>query len=215
MAYDKTQQQRIDSGLCKDCGKERGIDGTTIYCRVCVSRISKRSYALQKDKRKKLKELGLCPSCGKAPCASDGAVCAPCKKKQRDYYHASKLMRNKRKSMERECTNCKSPRYHESKLCKKHWGMDVVGKYGLHGNHEKLVALLERQGFRCLYTRTELVPGRNASIDHLLPRSRYPERSSDIDNVAWVDRDINRMKGNKTFDEFIGICQAVASIHTT
>lgn len=42
--------RRINEGVCADCGKERGIDGTRICCRHCADLNNKRmrNYRLRK-----------------------------------------------------------------------------------------------------------------------------------------------------------------------
>lgn len=213
MVYDRTQQRRIDQGLCKDCGEPRGADGTTIYCRKCTTKISKRSYERKKNIRMCRKEAGLCPSCGKKPEENDGVVCGPCKKKQRDYYHSNKKRWGKGKEERKECSCCRNARFYSSKMCETHWYRDIARKYGFRNRHEDLANLLEKQEFKCFYSGRPLVPGGNASIDHLHPRSKRPELESDLNNVAWVDRNVNRAKGNLSYEEFIRLCKEICSLH--
>ena len=70
---------------------------------------------------------------------------------------------------------------------------------------DKLVA----QDHRCAYTGILLELGVNDSLDHILPSSRYPERSNDKDNVEWVCRSVNGMKRDRTPDEFIASLQQI------
>lgn len=65
-----------------------------------------------------------------------------------------------------------------------------------------LKELFEQQGCKCYYTGLDLVLGVNASIDHIKPRSKYPELTNDPSNVCWCDRSINRQKADRGQDEF-------------
>lgn len=42
--------------------------------------------------------------------------------------------------------------------------------------------------------------GRNATLDHITPKSRC--FSNSIENLVWADRSINNMKGDCTIEEF-------------
>lgn len=55
-----------------------------------------------------------------------------------------------------------------------------------------------------------MVLGDNTSIDHILPVSRYPEKSKDIDNLEWVTLTVNLMKRNRTADEFMELVKQIA-----
>jgi len=68
-----------------------------------------------------------------------------------------------------------------------------------------LLAKLEAQQWMCPYTDEILVLGHNDSIDHILPRSRFPDLATDPENVQWVLRDVNSMKNQLTNDEFLGL----------
>jgi 5-methylcytosine-specific restriction endonuclease McrA len=65
----------------------------------------------------------------------------------------------------------------------------------------------------CPYTNKTLVLGVNASLDHKLPVSRYPEKRSSLDNVEWVSARANDAKGNLTTQEFIEFCHTVAKLN--
>src|SRR3982751_6767776 len=66
-----------------------------------------------------------------------------------------------------------------------------------------LLAKLNKQGWRCAYTGIPLVLRENASIDHILPVSRYPKFRHNINNVEWVDWRVNHMKLSMKKTEFI------------
>lgn len=83
---------------------------------------------------------------------------------------------------------------------------------------QELRELWERQAGICPYTGETLILGVNASIDHILPRSRYPERKHDITNVEWVSLRVNVMKRDFTKEEFLaflGRIHEYSNINTT
>ena len=71
-----------------------------------------------------------------------------------------------------------------------------------------LLLLLEDQDGLCAYTGEPLILGENASLDHIVPRSRGG--SNDIDNLQWVTRTVNWAKSNLSHEAFLGMCKAVA-----
>jgi len=208
MPYDKTQQKRIDAGLCKDCGISRGENGTSIFCRACADKISKRASIRKLNKRKEWKENGSCYNCG-GVVDRKGIICFSCNKKANASYHKSKISRLNGKEIRSECRQCKSARIGNSKLCETHWVMDIARKSGLLGKEKELIEKLNNQNWKCFFTGKELVAGINASIDHLSPRSTNPEVESDLDNIVWADKRINSMKGNFNYVDFIDICKTI------
>jgi hypothetical protein len=58
------------------------------------------------------------------------------------------------------------------------------------------------QGGRCAYSGDALTLGLNATLDHILPVSRYPDLRCDPTNVEWVADWVNLMKWDATPDEF-------------
>lgn len=80
---------------------------------------------------------------------------------------------------------------------------------GDKGRAGELEALLLAQCNRCGYTFREIDIGRGASVEHISPLSRTPDRAFDIGNLRWVHWEINRMKGTLTVEEFIQSCKEV------
>ena len=70
----------------------------------------------------------------------------------------------------------------------------------------ELLKKLEQQGNRCALSG-ELIDHKNSEIDHIIPVSRGG--SSEIENLQWVTRKINRMKQTMTNEEFVDACKAV------
>jgi 5-methylcytosine-specific restriction endonuclease McrA len=52
-----------------------------------------------------------------------------------------------------------------------------------------------------------IAPGDTASPDHKVPLSRGG--SSSLENIQWVNYQVNRMKNDMTHDEFLAMCQLV------
>lgn len=63
---------------------------------------------------------------------------------------------------------------------------------------EAVATKLEAQEFKCALTGVPIVPGKNASLDHVLPRTKYPELAAELTNLVWVDHSVNVMKQNIT-----------------
>ena len=99
--------------------------------------------------------------------------------------------------------------------CEKHWFMQAAYRNGFRKRDDwkSVKDVLERQGRKCPYTGKKLVPGVNASIDHKNSRQKFPEQFSDINNIEWIDRDVNAAKGYRTKAEFISLCRIVSSRH--
>jgi hypothetical protein len=59
-----------------------------------------------------------------------------------------------------------------------------------------------------------LIPGTNASIDHIKPRNTHPELEFDILNMKWCDLTVNKAKQNLSNEQFIKMCKEVVN-HST
>lgn len=74
--------------------------------------------------------------------------------------------------------------------------------------HE-LAELLAAQGGRCAYTGEAISIGKDASIEHVAPSSRFPHLAKDLRNLRWVSKVVNVMKRDLTMHEFVVICRQV------
>lgn len=214
MTYDKTQQTRINAGLCKDCGNPRGENGTSIHCRPCASHAAKRATARVARIRKERLRAGLCFGCG-AERDAETVYCSKCKEKHKEKYPArydikhsqSRRRRNENAGM---CRECGKERYYSSSYCSHHFIANIARPYKIPTSMwNDLLRKLEQSNFACFYTGKELVPGVNACIDHLYSRSQHPEKMSDLDNLVWCDKWVNRMKGHMSYQDFISLCQTI------
>jgi 5-methylcytosine-specific restriction endonuclease McrA len=75
----------------------------------------------------------------------------------------------------------------------------------------KLSDLIESQNCKCPYSGVDLVIGKNASIDHIVPRGNGG--TNEVNNLQWVDVYINRMKLDKSHEEFLATIRQIAIYH--
>lgn len=74
-----------------------------------------------------------------------------------------------------------------------------------------LMRLVETQKFRCALSGVELTP-ENAALDHILPVAKGGEHK--IENLQWVHKEVNRMKGAMDQDTFVEMCRLVVNTAT-
>jgi hypothetical protein len=79
-------------------------------------------------------------------------------------------------------------------------------KHG-RGSWESLKKLAEKQNYKCALTGEELTPGKNMSLDHILPIKTHPTKRSDINNVQWVTGWANIAKSHYSEEEFYRNCE--------
>jgi hypothetical protein len=72
-----------------------------------------------------------------------------------------------------------------------------------------LCQLWELQGGRCAMTGDELVPGVNASLDHIGPVQRGG--TSDIENLRWVTLQVNHAKRDFSDAAFVTMCRKIVA----
>jgi len=113
------------------------------------------------------------------------------------------------------CQSCVLPTEFGTQTCSTHWFANrVTQRLGLGGDTigrgQALKAILEKQNYLCAYTGKKLVPGVNASVDHIQCKAKHPELVGDTNNIAWVDFQINRMKNDMDRDEFLETCAVIA-----
>jgi hypothetical protein len=135
------------------------------------------------------------------PNSNGGRRCGGCMAKERDKYHA--------RAARGECTVC-AAQATAGIFCFSHWLKNIGSFHKLNrrnGGLDMLRQLWDRQHGTCALTGVRLVPGTNASLDHIVPVSKGGPTV--LDNLQWVLTDVNRAKFALSTVEFIALCRAV------
>jgi hypothetical protein len=82
---------------------------------------------------------------------------------------------------------------------------DQTGSHKISGRF--LRGLIEKQQFRCALSGQFLIPD-DASLDHIAPFESGGRHERD--NVQWVHRDVNNMKGQMPQEVFLQWCVKIA-----
>ena len=72
---------------------------------------------------------------------------------------------------------------------------------------KQLMKLIKQQDYLCALSGEKLTP-KTAELDHKVARSKGG--TDTIENLQWLDRTINKMKGSMSVDEFVAACKRVA-----
>lgn len=75
---------------------------------------------------------------------------------------------------------------------------------------EEVKSLMQKQEFRCALTGSVLDPS-GTDLDHII--SKEKGGTDRIENLQWVTRTVNHMKGTLSQKKFIAICKQVAKWH--
>ena len=118
--------------------------------------------------------------------------------------------------MNQRCHSCSDNRLENTRYCLECYIRDTVRKT-LHITDRQakqefassLLKKLQDQDFRCVYTNRQLVPGINLSLDHILPKSLYPDGFKDLSNLVWCDLSVNIAKNNLLPQNFLELCEDV------
>jgi 5-methylcytosine-specific restriction endonuclease McrA len=86
--------------------------------------------------------------------------------------------------------------------------MDNEEAGGTRPSTKQLRRLLESQGYKCAYSGVALTP-KTTSLDHCKPLCDGGDHS--IENVRFVEREVNRAKGAMSLTEFVAMCRRVTA----
>lgn len=67
--------------------------------------------------------------------------------------------------------------------------------------------MVKEQDYKCAYTGQKLVIGKNASLDHIIPRSAGGANCRT--NLCWCLWEVNMMKHRFSYKEFLAFCRSV------
>lgn len=155
---------------------------------------------------------GLCAECG-IENNGDFRKCLGCRKKDNVRTSLRRKERRLKGESENTCTKCGKPRIGKIKLCRRCYFQNVAqSNLGSSSFALALESKLIEQEYRCYYSKEILVLGENASVDHLKPKSRFPNEFGSLNNVVWCLDTINSMKWDLTEDEFICLCRQIGKI---
>jgi hypothetical protein len=120
--------------------------------------------------------------------------------------------------LNKRCHSCNRQCLEHTRYCLKCYISESVRKtLGITDKQEKkhfcsiLYLKLLKQSGECVYTGRQLIPGKNMSLDHVLPSSIYPEGLQEVDNLVWCDLTVNIAKNNLLPHNFLELCQDVVS----
>ena len=109
------------------------------------------------------------------------------------------------------CSKCTNKSLNNNCLCEKHWYKKVLlSNLGSTKHWQFLKNLAIKQNCKCIYTDELLVPGKNMSLDHIIPVKQKPELKYDINNVQWITKQMNQIKNELSHEQFIELCNNIS-----
>lgn len=201
-------QKRLDQSLCPRCGGNPIPGGN--HCESCSTKRANRN----KQRRQGRLDKSLCPQCGQRPCVLNHRLCSLCGIAANERV----TLRKMRLSKQGLCIRCGGNESLASIQNRTSGNQDCLMCYlkraaknnlGDEKFADFLLYKLNSQGWACPYTGEKLVLGCNDSIDHIYPRSRFPNKINDQTNVEWVTRRINTTKRDQTPDEFLMLIKQI------
>lgn len=166
---------------------------------------------------------------------SDGLSpwCKQCDQKhQTNYYHAEpEKHRSKSREAAQRRRNTKEGKAQLAKIAKRCWDngrkdRDKAYKQSLKDKHffvwrarqwsasyhvkitaQDLARLWKSQRGQCALSGRKL--SRNAHLDHIIPESKGGNHT--IDNLRWLDPQVNVARGNMADEEFIAMCEQICN----
>jgi 5-methylcytosine-specific restriction endonuclease McrA len=118
-----------------------------------------------------------------------------------------------KRSLRGVCVRCGKPPVNKSVkylFCEEHYYKKTASGNLRSAKHwiavkNKLIA----QGYKCAYTGELIEFGVNDTLDHILPKCRYPELARNTNNIEWITRKVNLMKRGRTRDEFLALANKI------
>jgi 5-methylcytosine-specific restriction endonuclease McrA len=125
-------------------------------------------------------------------------------------FKSKRVGKTKPIKLDSQCFRCEKPRVGKVKTCLLHWAVKAGESCGHSDLYfaQQLLDKLEYQQYKCALTGEHLIPGVNASLDHIIPKSRGGAIDK-LENVQWVTTKVNYAKQNLLPEEFIKLCRAV------
>ena len=186
------------------------IKNNTVFriCYVCRKELELNSDNFYKNKTKEKGYELCCKKCSKQRLSQY----KPKNKSEQEKKEYNNYRNDWRKQQFQKglCRVCKEPHLPNQKTCYKHYLSDMARKHlGSTKYWEDLDELFKKQDGKCAISGIPLQIGVNASIDHIKPLSKHPETKNQLTNLQWVESNINRMKSDMEFENFINLISII------
>jgi 5-methylcytosine-specific restriction endonuclease McrA len=197
-----------------------------------------RNRNYMRERRKKAKATGMCPQHINNKIVEEFSSCQECIDKNQQKYITAKMANvclnhplrpsSPGSVLCDECLNTNAERkrnniikaklngmciHHPTRkaeigsFCEECWFRDISSN-ALNTSWKEIRQLLIDQNFLCIYTGEKLIPGHNASLDHIIPRAKGGECR--LFNVQWVTEAVNCSKHDIMPDRFLQIIDLIA-----
>jgi len=191
----KRRKKRISLGTCPICYSAE-IENGKSACRICLNK--------QKEKRAKSRsdwvENGLCSSCGREREDKNKNYCKKCRGDIKKF--------SKRRLENGLCAKCSNPKLENSDSCLRCWMISIAYRRIKTGRLAYIIEeLWEEQNGICALTGETLIPGVNASLDHIIPVSQGG--TDEKENLRWTLKTVNLFRCVESDQDFFALCLKV------
>lgn len=143
---------------------------------------------------------------------SSEGICILCSSEFSSSIHKNKCLLNNKERKQKLVENGKCRNHvnretaFDTTFCEECWFRGCSRRAtGSEVNWVSVKALLESQDYKCIYTGEPIIPGINASIDHLIPKSRGGPLT--LENIQWTTIKTNLFKYNLTALELLSLAK--------
>lgn len=195
----------VKEQCCRQC--KTPIPPQARQCPDCLRGQNARQLRLFKSRR----QQGLCIHCGKTAPADGRYSCQKCL----DRMKARVRKLHRQRIEEGLCHRCGKRRATEFTVNCADCYFKQAARINLRSSShwQILKDKWYKQEGACPYSGELMVLGKTASIDHVKPRSRFPQDATNPDNVEWVHERVNHMKRDLTKEEFVALIEKIIA-HT-
>lgn len=192
------QSERSSSGLCLKCDTPvvPGYSSCEKHLAYCRKKANQR-YRDSVD-------AGACIHCGVDIGETESVSCKSCK----DKATASRKSKRDAWVLAGLCRQCGSEKHPKAATCQRCRLRQMAADHLVNGcEWNSLLDLFNSQNGKCFYSGLPIVIGVDASIDHTVAISNGGEFT--IENVRFVHKSINQMKGSLSEEEFLKMVELV------
>ena len=156
----------------------------------------------------------MCGHCGNTKERSEVGLCNHCSEVKRD----KKIKYREKCREDGKCTNCGNITTgylcNECKQLKQERQKKYVSRRNLKRAAKKLNCdwkdlkdLFDKQNGTCVYSGKEIIIGKNAHLDHIVPRARGG--GNELTNLQWLHKDVNMMKRALSESDFLDLVECI------